>query len=64
MKYKYLRKLRKLNDNYWKNYSIRNIDDFNTYAEYLKEQRYLKIKIFCILWLVVVLILAYVCLTT
>jgi hypothetical protein len=63
MKYKYLRKLRKLNDNYWKNYSIRNIDDFNTYAEYLKEQRYLKIKIFCILGLVVVLILAYVCLT-
>jgi hypothetical protein len=46
--------------NYWKNFSIRNIDDFNTYADHLKEQRYLKIKIACVLGLVVMLVLAWV----
>lgn len=36
---------RKANENYWRSYGIRNIDDFNTYSAYLASKRNKSIKI-------------------
>jgi hypothetical protein len=59
--------------NYWKNFSIRNIDDFNTYAAYVikkKRRKLIGLSIIAAIEIAVaimvirgLLILAYCCLT-